>query len=560
MSLSEPIFHNALRDFNDARRKAAMQDVLAQLTGKSNELLSYDEVAAKLKLNARSERGVFDIPLSAIVGSVGRYTDFTRTFLPRSTTNQERWARVKAAIDDPASPGWPPIDVYKVGDVYFVLDGNHRVSVARQEGFEKIEAHVIEVKTDISLTPDIQPDDLIIKAEYAQFLEHTDLASLRPGLDLSVSVPGQYDKLKEHLAVHQYYMGIDLKRDVSYHEAVGHWYDEVYLPVVEPIRDRGLLRWFPGRTETDIYLWVAEHRAALESELGWHIRPETAITDLAAKENPKAEDEEAEPGSWRKSRMMDRYTDHLFREILVPVKGSPESWQALEQAILIAGKENADLFGLHIVSGAEKIDDPEALQVQETFNRRCQETSITGNLAIEHGEIASLVCSRALLSDLVVMNMAHPPAEGLASLASGLRTIIWQSARPILTVSGQISPMDNALVAFDGSVRSREALFVAAYLAEKWNTRLTVVSASDSGATSSDTLDYAREYLELHELQADFLQVEGPPEKILDIVDERAINLLLMGGYGGNAWQELFVGSAVNVMLRKAACPILICR
>ena len=94
-------YQSALQDFNEARLKASMEEALARLTGKSNELLSYDEIAQKLKLQARADRGVHTIPVKAIVGSVGRYSDFTRTFLPRRAEDQERWARVKAAMDDP---------------------------------------------------------------------------------------------------------------------------------------------------------------------------------------------------------------------------------------------------------------------------------------------------------------------------------------------------------------------------------------------------------------------------------------------------------------------------
>jgi hypothetical protein len=83
MPINNVNYQSALQDFNEARLKASMQEALARLTGKSNELLSYEEVAQKLKLRARSDRGVHEIPVKAIVGSVGRYTDFTRTFLPR---------------------------------------------------------------------------------------------------------------------------------------------------------------------------------------------------------------------------------------------------------------------------------------------------------------------------------------------------------------------------------------------------------------------------------------------------------------------------------------------
>jgi hypothetical protein len=161
MPINRINYQSALQDFNDARLKGSLQEALARLTGKSNELLSYDEVAQKLKLRARSDRGIQEIPVDAIVGSVGRYTEFTRTFLPRRLEDQDRWARVKAVMIE---TGLEPIEVYKVGEVYFVLDGNHRVSIARQEGFEFIEAHVIEVNTNIPITPDLQPDDLITKA------------------------------------------------------------------------------------------------------------------------------------------------------------------------------------------------------------------------------------------------------------------------------------------------------------------------------------------------------------------------------------------------------------
>lgn len=559
MTQQDPHIQSALQDFTDARRQAAMQDVLARLTGRSNELLSFDEVARKLKLTARAERGVHSIPLASIVGSVGRYTDFTRTFLPRQTTNPERWARVKALIDDPSGRGWPPIEVYKVGEVYFVLDGNHRVSVARQEGFEFIEAHVIEIRSDVPLTPDISPDDLIIKSEYVHFLETTDLRKLRPNADLSVSVPGQYEKLQEHIEVHRYYMGLDFQRDISYEEAVTHWHDQVYLPLAELIRERGVLRWFPGRTETDLYLWVSENRATLEADLGWHIRPETAISALAAQEDSRAESELTDTGQWRTDRMMDRYTEHLFREILVPVSGSPGGWQALEQALLIARREKADLHGLHMVSSQKARTDATALAVQAQFNQRCQQTDVPGSLAIEHGEVAALVIRRALLADLVVINVEHPPAGGISGLGSGLRNIIWKTARPILAVPGITSPMDNALLAYDGSLKAREALFVAAYLAEQWKTRLTVVSASAGGLQPS-VQDYPRTYLELHEVQAEFIFEDGELDIFPRLITERGFNLALVGSYGGSAWQEVMLGSLVNLLLRQAACPLLICR
>ena len=139
----------ALSDFRSARQRAGLEEVLARVRGRSNDLLSYDEVAEKLRLRARSDAGIQSIPVAAIIGSAGRYTEFTRTFLPRNAEDKERWARVKAVSQDPET-SFPPIEVYKVGEAYFVIDGNHRVSIARQEGTATIEAHVIEVQNEYS--------------------------------------------------------------------------------------------------------------------------------------------------------------------------------------------------------------------------------------------------------------------------------------------------------------------------------------------------------------------------------------------------------------------------
>jgi len=174
---------------------------MARLTGRSADLLSYEEVRQKLKVKGMGKWGLEDIPLDAIVGSVGRYTDFTRSFLPRQDSDEERWARVKVAVTDLG--GLPPIEVYQIGQAYLVRDGNHRVSVARQVAATHIQAYVTEVRTKVPLLPDTQPDDLILKAEYTDFLERTRLDELRPEADLSVTVPGQYQALEEHIEVHR---------------------------------------------------------------------------------------------------------------------------------------------------------------------------------------------------------------------------------------------------------------------------------------------------------------------------------------------------------------------
>ncbi len=552
MPIDNFYYRSALEDFRSARQRAALEEILARLRGRSNELLSYEEVARKLRLGARADRGVQQIPVAAIVGSVGRYTDFTRSFLPRETTDERRWASVKAAAQE---TGMPPIEVYKVGEVYFVLDGNHRVSIARQEGMETIDAHVIEVRTPVPLTPDVQPDDLIIKAEYAEFLEQTRAADLLPGVDLSLTAPGQYARLKEHIDVHRYFMGLDLQRDVSAEEALLDWYETVYRPIVEAIRAHGLLRWFPGRTETDLYLWVSDHRYELQEQLGWPVSPAAAVADLAAREKHRPG---SEPGAWRQAKTVERYTDRLFADVLVPLNGSEAGWRALEQAVGVAGREGAAVHGLHIVRRGAPPDAAEAIRAR--FEQTCAAAGLRSTFLSEEGRVAERIAERALLTDLIVLGVEHPPEGGLTALGSGLRTILQRINRPLLAVLEQASPLDRALLAYDGSVEAREALFVAAYLAERWKTSLTVTAVTGRKRVPASALDYARAYLEIHEIQAEFLYLKGTIDILHAVMHERGLNLLLMGGYGMSFLERWLAGSAVDVMLRMQHWPILICR
>ncbi len=138
-------YSTAVQDFRRARRRASLQETLSGIGGnRQNRLLSFDEVRKQIGKGSLLPRGLKDIPLDAIIGTVGRYEDFNRQFLPRQETQQGRWARVRMAFE---YSGLPPIEVYQIGDVYFVLDGHHRVSVARQMGAKNIEAYVTEIPT-----------------------------------------------------------------------------------------------------------------------------------------------------------------------------------------------------------------------------------------------------------------------------------------------------------------------------------------------------------------------------------------------------------------------------
>ncbi len=272
----------AARNFNKARMSAFWQEVWSFLTGKSVDLLSFEEVKHRLRLRDERYLGLQEVDLDKVVGSVGRYKDFTRSFLPRTNAIRSRWQRLDAMARGPQ--GFPPIEVYKVGAVYFVVDGNHRVSVARQLGAKTIEAYVTELPTPVPLEPNTQPDDLIKKEGYANFLRKTRLDQLRPGSEVLLTEPARYEQLIEHISVHRYFMGIEQNREVGWDEAVASWYDNVYMPLIELIRKHDVLSHFPGRTEADLYAWLIKHQEALRLHLGGELlTPEETVDDFLSK-------------------------------------------------------------------------------------------------------------------------------------------------------------------------------------------------------------------------------------------------------------------------------------
>ena len=187
--------------------RGLIASLLRLFTQKPDEtLLSFDQVTELLRDRQEIDRGTQLIPIASIVGSVGRYRDFDRAFLPLSGADAERWKRLDIAYNELRS--LPPIDVYKIGGVYFVRDGNHRVSVAKANGLTDIEANVTEVDSRVPLTPDVDVDDLLIKGEYAHFLEMTGLDDSRPQQDIALTEPGRYRILLEHIEVHRYYLGV----------------------------------------------------------------------------------------------------------------------------------------------------------------------------------------------------------------------------------------------------------------------------------------------------------------------------------------------------------------
>lgn len=267
--------------FQGARSRAFWQDVLSLLRGKSAELLSFDEIRSRLRLREESYKGLQDVPLEQIVGSVGRYRDFTSDFLPKTSEMKERWSRVYAKAN--SMEGLPPIEVYKVGDVYFVRDGNHRVSVAREIGAEAIQAHVTELPTTIHLRPGMSEEELDAAAAYANFLEETGLRKTRPHhQSIELSEPSRYVDLLGHIYLHARILEQFLGEAVSTEHAAADWYDSVYRPAVTLIRKHDILdlkKEKNPRTEADLYLWLVDHLREVREQYGGDKPPVRRFSD-----------------------------------------------------------------------------------------------------------------------------------------------------------------------------------------------------------------------------------------------------------------------------------------
>lgn len=266
----------AKTDFEVAYQKGFWRAVLSWFTQTDNRLLPFDEVRRHIPMEGQHYLGLREVPTDQIVGSVGRYQDFDRAFLPRQTTTRSRWMSIDRAqiADIPL----PPIEVYKIGDAYFVKDGNHRVSVARERGQVFIDANVIEIDVPVPIDNTTNIDDLIRKHEQADFVTQTRINDLRPNAKIELTLPGQYEKLLEHISVHRWFRGERLKRPISKEEAVQSWYDDVYLPLVRVIREKNVLKDFPGRSESDLYLWIIEHLWYLRAELKKEVSLEQAAS------------------------------------------------------------------------------------------------------------------------------------------------------------------------------------------------------------------------------------------------------------------------------------------
>lgn len=242
--------------FNGALRKARLQKVLSTFRWKNPNLLSFYEVTKLIKPDAQYYKGMQTIPVKKIIGSENRYQDFSSAFYPKNPILRRRWENIEAAkLDDVILP---PISVYKLGDWYFVRDGNHRVSVARAMGQEYIDAEVVELSSKISLEEGMTLNELkkrVVAYERSKFIEQYNPTYL-PMDKIVFTSPGSYPEMVNHILVHKYYANEHLPQELTFEQGAVSWYNNIYLPIVNAEGHQHLQGFYPGCTEADIYMWV----------------------------------------------------------------------------------------------------------------------------------------------------------------------------------------------------------------------------------------------------------------------------------------------------------------
>src|SRR5690554_3800182 len=538
---------SAAHDFHRARRRAALRTVLGRLLGATDDrLLSYEEVRRGLRAVEGHGATLQDVPLDAIVGSVGRYQDFTREFLPLVDEDRGRWVGVRLAMT--GLEGVPPVELYRIGDAYFVKDGNHRVSVARQLGARTINAYVTPVYSRVPLGPDADAEAIALASSYAAFLDETGIDQLRPGADLRLTEPLRYPSLLEHIRVHQYFMGIDEDRPVSWDEAVAHWYDAVYLPVAEAIREHDLLSRFEGRTVTDLYLFLSDHRGRLEQEYGWRIESPLLAGGFRARFDLAGETARLK-AAVSEGRDVREAMSHLVDSVLVVMEEGDED-AALVPALALAALEHAPLLALEL--GADPTR-PEAAAEREAFAARCAAAGVEGQLAMSRREPVQAILGRAAYASVVVVAGPRGRPTGW------LRTLMHRSPRPLLVARGARVPPERPLVAYDGRGRADLALFAAAYLALAHGGRPAVVSVAERGRPAEAMLARARAFLADLGLAADLLPERGAVDAAIARAAAReGADLVVMGSYRYNRRLEELTGNVTERVVGRVAAPVLV--
>ncbi len=280
---SIPILQSA-QDFTNAKNKALLTRIQHFMHTDKDRLLSFNDVKDILKPKSEAYKGMQIVPVKLIVGSEGRYQDFNRYFLPKSEHLRARWERVDQAQIKGIT--LPPIQLYEIGGAYFVRDGNHRVSVAKAQGVEAIDAEVISLSSEIGIKPNQTKADLkrsVVLYEKKLFYDKTNFGVLTGDNNLDFTETGRYDVIYNHILVHKYYINQGIEKEISFADALVSWYKNVYSPILQIIKEEWIKLDFPNLTAGDLYVWIVKHWDFLKKKYGVHYSLTRAAKDFTLK-------------------------------------------------------------------------------------------------------------------------------------------------------------------------------------------------------------------------------------------------------------------------------------
>lgn len=268
-------------DFAKARNKALFNEIQHFLKPEEAAMISFRDIKELLKPQNQTYLGMQVIPIEKIVGSEGRYKDFDNQFFPKNTFIKERWEHVdEAVIKDIILP---PIKVYELGGLYFVRDGNHRVSVAKSKGVEFIDAEVVSLQSEIRLPPVRSLTGMIkeiINYEKRNFYFETSFGDITDYWCLDFSTTGQYDVIYNHILTHKYFINQNQEKEISIEDAITSWFNTVYLPVIHTIDKYKIMKYFKHRTKSDLYVWIIKYFDELKRKFGDNCSLEDAVFDI----------------------------------------------------------------------------------------------------------------------------------------------------------------------------------------------------------------------------------------------------------------------------------------
>jgi hypothetical protein len=258
---------DAQSDFSRARRARLLSDLARRLRFEPddvNYILPFEEVVDALGRVAERDLGLQRVDLDSIVGTVDRTRDFDREFRPTNPRLRQRWQRIAEAMRRGES--FPPISLYRIGDLHFVRDGHHRVSVARSLGRTDIDAYVTEVVTRVGPGRDVRVSDLPVKSHERLFNERVPLDRERRER-IRPSDPWDYGVLAEGVEAWGFRAMQNRREWMDRADVARLWFDEDYVPIVEMLEAAGFRE--RGETETDAYMRIVTARYELLRTHDW---------------------------------------------------------------------------------------------------------------------------------------------------------------------------------------------------------------------------------------------------------------------------------------------------